>query len=85
MTRVAARELRKDTASVLRRVRAGEEVVITVRGEPVAQIVALTPGQRRWMPRDELVEILRTSQADPGLRSQLAELTGGPEDLDPVV
>lgn len=85
MTRVAARQLRNDTAGVLRRVRAGEDVVITVRGEPVAQIVALTPGQRRWMPREELVDILRTSQADPALRKQLAELTGGPEHLDPVV
>lgn len=85
MVRIATRELRNDTAGVLRRVQAGEDVLITVRGEPVAQLVPYTPGRRRWMPRAELVEILRTSQADPGLRKDLAELTGGPEDLDPVV
>jgi prevent-host-death family protein len=35
---VASRELRNDTASVLRRVQAGEEVTITVKGQPVAVI-----------------------------------------------
>jgi prevent-host-death family protein len=83
--RIATRELRNDTAGVLRRVQAGEEVVITVRGEPVAQIVPLKPTGRRWMPREEVVEILRTSQADPGLRDELVQLSGAPDDLDPIV
>ncbi|WP_346925616.1 type II toxin-antitoxin system prevent-host-death family antitoxin [uncultured Arthrobacter sp.] len=85
MTRIATRELRNDTAGVLRRVQAGEEVVITVRGEPVAQIVPLTAQGRRWMPRDEVLEILRTAQADPALSKELRELAGGPDDLDPIV
>ncbi len=36
MSEVASRELRNDTAGVLRRVRAGEDVTITVSGRPVA-------------------------------------------------
>ena len=85
MVRIASRELRNDTAGVLRRVQAGEVVVITVRGEPVAQILPLVQVRRRWMPRQEVVEILRTFQADPALRDDLAELSGGPDDLAPIV
>jgi prevent-host-death family protein len=85
MPRIAVRDLRNDTAGVLRRVQAGEEVVVTVRGEPVAQIIALTPQTRRWIPRRDVLDLLRSTQADPGLRDELAVLSGGPADLDPVV
>lgn len=85
MTRIATRELRNDTAGVLRRVQAGEEVVITVRGEAVAKLVPLFPERRRWMPKAELLELLRTSRADPGLTEQLRELAGTPDDLPPIV
>jgi hypothetical protein len=35
---------------------------------------------RRWLPRDELVARLGRSQADAGLRQELADLTDdGPE------
>jgi hypothetical protein len=30
-------------------------------------------------------ETLRTTQADPALRDSLAELSGGPDDLAPIV
>ena len=86
MTRIATRELRNDTAGVLRRVQAGEEVVITVRGEPVAQIVPLVEDQRRGMSRRELTAMLTSSQADPGLRSDLERLAGDTtDDLGPIV
>jgi prevent-host-death family protein len=76
MSRVASRELRNDTAGVLRRVQAGEEVTITVNGEPVAVIAAIQPRRRRWLSKTELVTRLESSQADPGLRDDLAELAG---------
>ncbi len=38
MTEIAARELRNNTAGVLRRVEAGEQVTITSRGRPVAEL-----------------------------------------------
>lgn len=83
MTEIASREIRNDTAGVLRRVEAGEELTITVRGRPVARLSGVTPVRRRWLSRSELVERLRDSQADPGLRDDLARLAGETtDDLD---
>ena len=80
MSTVASRELRNDTAGVLRRVEAGEEVTITVNGRAVALITAVTPKRRRWLSKAELIKRLETSQADPGLRDDLAELAGETTD-----
>lgn len=85
MTRVATRELRNDTAGVLRRVQAGEEVVITVKGEPVAQIVPLLVKRRRWIPGTEMLRRLDAGQADVGLREDLKRLAGeSTDDLGPI-
>ena len=40
---ISQRELRNDSASVLRRVEAGEEMTVTRRGVPVARLVPVTP------------------------------------------
>jgi prevent-host-death family protein len=82
MVEVATRELRNDTSGVLRRVEAGETVVITVRGKPVADLVPHRLDQPRWMPRDELVELLKTHSADSGLRDDLARIAGETTDED---
>jgi len=82
---VATRELRNDTAGVLRRVEAGETVVITVRGRAVADLTPHRHDEPRWMPREELVELLQTHSADPGLRDDLQRLAGettGEDGLD---
>lgn len=85
MSEVASRELRNHTADVLRRVQAGEEITITVRGKPVAQVVPLRPQRRRWLTREELAERLPRIQADPGLRQDLELLAGDTtDDLDPI-
>lgn len=85
MSEVASRELRNDTAGVLRRVQAGEEVTVTVNGKPVAQLVPLQRTSRRPIPRAEFVRRLRTSQADPGLREDLRRLAGDTtDDLGPI-
>jgi prevent-host-death family protein len=85
MVMIASRELRNDTAGELRRVEAGEEVVITVNGKPVAQLTPLPPGERRWLPRLELARRLRGLQADPGLRDDLRRLAGETtDDLPPI-
>lgn len=83
MVEVATRELRNDTAGVLRRVEAGETVVITVRGKPVADLVPHRPEGPRWMPRDEFLELLETHAADPGLRDDLKRMEGD-DDLGPI-
>jgi prevent-host-death family protein len=85
MSMVASRELRNDTAGVLRRVAAGEDVVITVNGRPVAHLLAVREPSRRWIGRHELVSRLRRAQADPGLRADLHRLAGDDtEDLGPL-
>jgi prevent-host-death family protein len=85
MADVASRDLRNDTAGVLRRVQAGEEVVITVSGRPVAQLVPLQRSRRRWLDRAELVRRLAVARADPGLRDDLARLAGETtDDLGPI-
>jgi prevent-host-death family protein len=86
MVEVATRELRNDTAGVLRRVEAGETVVITVRGRAVADLVPHRPDEPRWMPREELVELLKTHSADPGLRDDLKRIAGETtDDLGPIL
>ena len=85
MGQVASRELRNDTAGLLRRVEEGEEVIITVRGRAVAELVPLRRRQQRWFPRAELIRRLPSSQADPGLRADLAQLAGWTtDDLGPI-
>jgi prevent-host-death family protein len=85
MGHVASRDLRNDTAGLLRRVEAGEEVVITVRGRAVAELVPLRRTHHRWLLWAELVRRLPISQADPGLRADLAQLAGDTtDDLGPL-
>lgn len=82
---VASRELRNDTAGVLRRVQAGEQVTITVNGQPVAVLMPVQRSRRSWIGREELVSRLRRAQADPGLRADLAWLAGDmTDDLGPI-
>ncbi|NMO89167.1 type II toxin-antitoxin system Phd/YefM family antitoxin [Actinomycetospora sp. TBRC 11914] len=85
MTEIASRELRNDTAGVLRRVEAGETLTVTSNGRPVAQLVPVPRAERRWMTREELVRVLHEAQADPGLRDDLRELAGETtDDLGPI-
>ena len=78
MSEVASRELRNDTRGLLRRGEAGEDVVITVDGRPVA--VLRPVGQRpRWVSREEFSRrVLR--QADPALAAELRALA--PDTVD---
>lgn len=85
MSEVASRDLRNDTAGVLRRVETGEVVTITVKGRPVARLTAAGPARRRWLTRAEFLHRLRHVQADVGLRDDLAELAGETtDDLGPI-
>jgi prevent-host-death family protein len=82
---VASRDLRNNTADLLRRVDAGERVVITLRGRPVASLVPIEHTSKRWLPKAELVRRLAVAQADPGLRDDLARLAGDTtDDLGPI-
>ena len=81
----AARELRNNTAELLRLVEGGEQVVITSRGKPVATLNRVRHERRRWLERGELVRRLEIAQADPQLRTVLEEIAGETtDDLGPI-
>lgn len=72
---IGVRDLRNRTARVIDAVKAGERVVLTVNGEPTADIVP--HGERtRWLAGEQLREQLRDRAADPGLGTELAVLVG---------
>lgn len=48
MNRVGVRELRQNLSVYLRRVKRGESLEVTERGEPVARLVPLSTGDRYW-------------------------------------
>ncbi|MBA2730291.1 MAG: type II toxin-antitoxin system prevent-host-death family antitoxin [Euzebyaceae bacterium] len=83
MTLVASRELRNNTRKLLRRVEAGENVVITVDGRPVAALRPLVE-RPRWLSRSEFIRRFRDSQADPGLARELTQLVPGTTDDLPL-
>lgn len=84
MSTVAARDLRNHTADVLRQVSGGTTVTITVNGLPVAEISPVRSARRQFLTKADLIEVMTTGQADPGLRQDLATLAGDTtDDLEP--
>ncbi len=55
MDRLGIRALRNATADAVRRAGAGERIVITVDGQPVAQLGPLDPGATADLTLDDLV------------------------------
>lgn len=79
-TDVPQRELRNNTARLLRRVEAGERVRITVHGHPVAELVPVERPQE-FVPFDELVAGLRGLMGrDDRLDDELRALDEPPRD-----
>jgi prevent-host-death family protein len=72
---IGVRDLRNRTARVIDAVKAGERVVLTVNGEPTADIVP--HGNRvRWLNGEHLRELLAERSADPGLTAELDTVAG---------
>ncbi|HET7202771.1 MAG TPA: type II toxin-antitoxin system prevent-host-death family antitoxin [Steroidobacteraceae bacterium] len=60
MTRsITQRELRNDSAAVLREVEGGRSLIITRNGTPVAELRPL--GARRFVPRERIVDDARAA------------------------
>jgi prevent-host-death family protein len=79
-TEVPQRDLRNNTADLLRRVEAGEQLRITVHGHPVADLVPIDRAQQ-FVRFDELVKELRgTMLPEDRLEDELRELDGPPRD-----
>jgi len=65
-------ELRNHSGEILRQAESGEQFTITVRGRPVAVLGPCL--KRQWVPREELLSILRTQPSDPTLLADLREM-----------
>jgi prevent-host-death family protein len=80
---IASRELRNDTAGLLRRVEAGESLVITLRGKPVADLVPHRDPMGRGLTPTEVVEIREITSGDPTWGAELAAMRAS-DRLDPI-
>jgi len=79
---VSSRELRNNTRALLDRVTAGEELVITVDGLPVAKLTPIDR-RRRWISRDEFVRLILPHQADAQMAKDIRELAPDTTDDPP--
>lgn len=77
MEEIGTRELRANLAAALRQAAAGERVVITVDGRPVAQLGPLEPDGA-----PTLAELAAAGLVDPPRR---ADRPGAPDPLDTAV
>ena len=80
---VASRELRNDTAGLLRRVEEGERIVITRRGKPVADLVPHKEESGRWLTPSDVMEIRKITAGDPTWAAELAEMRAA-DKLEPI-
>ena len=79
MKAIAQRELRNHSGEILRQVESGQQFSITVDGRPVA---VLSPYQKRqWVPKAEVLKILRSQPPDPTFFEDLGTMGGTLEDL----
>ena len=74
MSDVSARDLRNQTAALLRRVEAGERLRVNVNRRPVAELVPLT--RPHWVSGAAMARVISDASADPGLLRDLAPIRG---------
>lgn len=86
MQTIGQRELRNDNAEIVRRVEAGESFVVTRNGEPVADIVPHSPGQRRRaVPTSEIADMFAQTPVDAeAWKRDIAEMDAWFEDEDEI-
>lgn len=75
-TTIPQRELRNNPGQVLRRVEAGEELTVTVRGRPVADLIPTRqrPQGRRLSHEEFLARASGLLDSDDPLAAELKEL-----------
>jgi len=79
MASISVRDLRNDTGGVLRRVEAGETLIVHSNRRPVARIVPLAE-HPAWLPAAQFFSRVLAHPADPGLHDDLTDLQ--PDTLD---
>ncbi len=72
-------DLRNRSGEILRQAETGEELTITVEGQPVAMLMPFP--KRQWVPRADYLRALTGLPPDPTFFSDIAELTDGVEDV----
>jgi antitoxin (DNA-binding transcriptional repressor) of toxin-antitoxin stability system len=75
-------DLRNDTDGVLRRVEAGETLIVQSNRRSVAQLTPLSE-RPTWMPANRFFARVLARPADAKLREHLAELQ--PDTIEPVL
>lgn len=80
MRSVSIRELRNHTAAVIASVEAGERIVLTSNGHPIADVVPHVE-RSRWVPGELVLQALADGAvADRALRGDLDAVLGGTTD-----
>lgn len=74
METVGLRELRQQASELVRRVEAGDEILITVAGRPSARLVPVAP--RTWRTWEEVSDILH-GPADPDWEEDMNRIDHG--------
>jgi len=82
-TEVGIRDLRNELSAYIMRARAGESIVITDRGKPVAHLVGLgdLPAGLARMIREGLVELPTRPRRSPEEWGKPIPIPGGIQDL----
>ncbi len=81
MKSIPQRELRNHTSRVLREVEAGEHIRITVDGRPVADLVPIGCVRRTFLPKDDVLELLRRAPLDRNFERDLAAVLATIDEL----
>jgi prevent-host-death family protein len=81
MKTIPQRELRNSISKVLRSVESGERMQITVDGRPVAELAPVGGRRRTFVPRDEVLVLLRRGSLDRKFERDLRVLDATIEEL----
>ena len=81
MKTIPQRELRNSISKVLRSVESGERMQITVDGRPVAELTPVSGRRRTFVPRDEVVAMLRRGSLDRKFERDLRIVDATIEEL----
>lgn len=81
MKTIPQRELRNRISQVLRSVESGERMQITVDGRPVAELSPLGGRRRTFVPRDEILALLRRASLDRTFKRDLRAVDATIDEL----
>ena len=81
MKTIPQRELRNSISKVLRSVESGERMQITVDGRPVAELAPVGARRRTFVPREEVLALLRRGSLDRKFERDLRVVDATIEEL----